>query len=324
LLSSCRHWRNTTSRKLVPFSHRSASRIFIRQPGCIPSPVVTQDGDHQMVGRSKPGCDLYPALSFKDLHHSCWGRGRAEPELYLSHGLVGHLLLQHSGEKALTSLAEGADFDNAGSIGRKRHQLQRVGFAGSAGSGAASGATSHRWAECGYLPAVRAVVAPRAPGDRPRRRALLGRRSCSWAVLPLLRYDASAWRSVLARLGGPEWGSAGGQTTVVVGAEVVAAEEVLVADEIAFTIRAPGLRLFGFDSLSLPLEWGHGRGPYRSSVCPEVIAAAVWPPGAEVVVVAAGAGGGEPPGVLSPRRPSNVGVVRTCRGGTGVPFVMAP
>jgi hypothetical protein len=27
-------------------------------------------------------------------------------------------------------------------------------------------------------------VAPRAPGDRPRRRALLGRRSCSWAVLP--------------------------------------------------------------------------------------------------------------------------------------------
>jgi hypothetical protein len=37
-----------------------------------------------------------------------------------------------------------------------------------------------------------------------------------------------------------------------------------------------------------------------------------------------GAGVGEPPGVLSPRRPSNVGVVRTCGGGTGVPFVMAP
>jgi hypothetical protein len=148
---------------------------------------------------------------------------------------------------------------------------------------------------------------PRAPEDRPRRRALLGRRSCSWAVLPLLWYDASAQRSVLARPGGSEWGSAGGQTAVVVGAEVVAAGEVLVADEIAATIRAPGLWLFGFDSLSSPLEWGCGRGPYRSSVCPEVIAAAVWPPGAEVVVAAAGAGGGEPPGVLSPRRPSNVG-----------------
>jgi hypothetical protein len=24
-----------------------------------------------MVGRSKPGCDLCPALSFKDLHHPC-------------------------------------------------------------------------------------------------------------------------------------------------------------------------------------------------------------------------------------------------------------
>jgi hypothetical protein len=42
----------------------------------------------------------------------------------------------------------------------------------------------------------------------------------------------------------------------VVGAEVVAAEEVLVADEIATTIRALGPRLFGFDSLSSPLEWG--------------------------------------------------------------------
>jgi hypothetical protein len=31
-----------------------------------------------MVGRSKPGCGLCPALSFKDLHHPCWGVGRAE------------------------------------------------------------------------------------------------------------------------------------------------------------------------------------------------------------------------------------------------------
>jgi hypothetical protein len=93
----------------------------------------------------------------------------------------------------------------------------------------------------------------------------------------------------------------------VVDVEVVAAEEVLVADEIAATIRALGLRLFGFDSLSSPLEWGRGRGARRSSVRPEVIAAAVWPLGAEVVVAAAGAGVGEPPGVLSPRRPSNVG-----------------
>jgi hypothetical protein len=52
ILLPCR-WRNATSRKLVPFSHRSASRIFIRQPDRIPSPVVTQDGDHQLLGGEK-------------------------------------------------------------------------------------------------------------------------------------------------------------------------------------------------------------------------------------------------------------------------------
>ena len=173
-------------------------------------------------------------------------------------------------------------------------------------------------------PAVGAVVAPRAPEDRPRRRALLGRRSCSGAVLPLHRYGASARRSVLARPGGSEWGSAGGQMASVAGAEVVAAEEVLVVDEIAATICALGLRLFGFDSLSSPLERGLGRGPYRSNVCPKVIAAAVWPPRAEVVVAAAGVGGGEPPGGCRPAGPLMWGVVRTYGGGTGVPFVMAP
>jgi hypothetical protein len=192
-----------------------------------------------MVGRSKPGCSLCPALSFKDLHHPCWGGGRAEPELYLPYGPAGHLPLQHSGERALIGLVEGVDFDNAGPIGRRHRQLQHAWFAGSAGSGTASGATSHRWAECGYLPAVRAAIAPRASGDRPRRRSLLGRRSCSWAVLPLLRHDASVRRPVLARLGGIEWGSVGGQVATVVGAEVVAAGEVFVADEIVGAICGP-------------------------------------------------------------------------------------
>jgi hypothetical protein len=30
------------------------------------------------VGRSKPGCDLCPSLSFKDVHHQCWGEECAE------------------------------------------------------------------------------------------------------------------------------------------------------------------------------------------------------------------------------------------------------
>jgi hypothetical protein len=110
-----------------------------------------------------------------------------------------------------------------------------------------------------------------------------------------------------ARLGGSEWGSASGQMVSVVCAEVVAAEEVLFADGITATIHALGLQLFGFDSLSSPLEQRRGRGHCRSGVRPEAIVAAVWPPGAEVVVAVARAGGGEPPGALSPRGPSNVG-----------------
>jgi hypothetical protein len=58
---------------------------------------------------------------------------------------------------------------------------------------------------------------------------------------------------------------------------------------------------------SLPLKREHGRGPHGSSIRPEVIAAAVWPSGAEVVVVAAaGAGDGEPfVDLLLLRRPPN-------------------
>jgi hypothetical protein len=46
------------------------------------------------MGRSKPGCDLGPALSFKDVHHPCWGGEQGELGLYLPHGSAGHLLFQ--------------------------------------------------------------------------------------------------------------------------------------------------------------------------------------------------------------------------------------
>jgi hypothetical protein len=82
------------------------------------------------VGRSKPGYDLGPALSFKDVHHPHWGGGRAEPELYLPRGFMGQPLLQRSRERALTGPARGADFDNAGLVDGGRRQLQRVGLAG--------------------------------------------------------------------------------------------------------------------------------------------------------------------------------------------------
>jgi hypothetical protein len=100
------------------------------------------------MGRSKPGCDLGPALSFKDVHHPRWGGGRAEPELYLPCGFVGQPLPHHSRERALTGLVGGSDSDNAGPIDDERRQLQRVGLAGSAGSGSAPGAPSPREGSC--------------------------------------------------------------------------------------------------------------------------------------------------------------------------------
>jgi hypothetical protein len=60
-----------------------------------------------MVGRSELGCGLCPALSFKDLHHPCWGGERGEPELYLPHGSAGHLFFQLLGVETILQLCGG-------------------------------------------------------------------------------------------------------------------------------------------------------------------------------------------------------------------------
>jgi hypothetical protein len=126
-----RCWKNATPWELAPFSHRLASRIFISQPGCTPrrrSPKTVTTSP--WVGRSKPGCDLGPTLSFKDVHHPRWGGGRAEPELYLPRGFVGQPLLRRSRERALTGPAGGSDFDNVGLVDGGRRQPQRVELVG--------------------------------------------------------------------------------------------------------------------------------------------------------------------------------------------------
>jgi hypothetical protein len=233
VLPSCRRWGNATSRKLVPFSHRSASRIFIRQPGYIPSPVVTQDGDHQFDGGEKrAGLRPLPLPQLKGCSSSVLGRGVRRVGARLRVG-SGPLLPSVIGGKGVRR--------------PWRWQLPHVWLSGLSGFGAASGATSHRG---------------------------------NWKRF-LYRRDSRC-------------------------------------------LPRTDLRLHGLGSLSSPLEWGCGRGPCRNSVCPEVIAAVVWPPGAEVVVAAARAGDGKPPGFCRPANPPMWGVVRTCGGGTRVPFVMAP
>mgnify|MGYP000863961833 CR=1 FL=1 len=210
LPSFCCCLRCVTPWGLAFFSHRSASRIFIMQPGCSPSPMVIRRDDHQPRGGEKQaGLWPLPRPQLQGCSSSGLGRGRTESGFYLPHGPAGRLFLQHSGERALTGLAEGANFDNAGPVGRKRRQLQRAWLAGSAGSVAASDAaycrlirvwpSVHRAGDCC---AVRT-------GDRPRRHTPHGRRSCSWIVLSSLRHDASTQRSMPAHPRGLEWGSAG-------------------------------------------------------------------------------------------------------------------
>jgi hypothetical protein len=132
----CGSWHLSAIVRLQGFSSRGPAAPPRRWS---PKTVTTSP----WVGRSKPGCDLGPALSFKDVHHPRWGGGRAELELYLPRGLVGQPLLQHSRERALTGPASEADFDNAGLADGGRRQLQRVGLAS-----LAPGAPSCREGSC--------------------------------------------------------------------------------------------------------------------------------------------------------------------------------
>jgi hypothetical protein len=243
------------------------------------------------VGRSKSGCNLGPALSFKDLHHPCWGGGRAEPELYLPRGFVGQPLLQHSRERALTGPAGGADFDTAGPIGGERRQLQRVGLAGSAGL--APGASSRRKgggcvARTGGPPktsraARAAFVFWGCPAFAPVRRL------CAEVDAPLVQEDSNGDLPVGRRL-----------------PSSVLRWRLEKSSSPAGSPPPSALRASGSLYLSSPLERRCGRGHCCSGVRPEAIAAATRPPGAEVVVTAAGAGdGGRPVGFLLLHRPPN-------------------
>jgi hypothetical protein len=130
VLPPCRCWRNATSRKLVPFSHRSASRIFIRQPGRIPSPMVTQDGDHQFQGGEKQaGLRPLPLARLQGCSSLVLGRGVRR---------VGACLRAGSGT-LLPSVIGGKGVRRSW-----RWQLPRVRLSGLSGFGAASSATSHR------------------------------------------------------------------------------------------------------------------------------------------------------------------------------------
>jgi hypothetical protein len=159
LPSSCCCWRSATSQRLAPFSHRSASRIFIRQPGCIPSLMITQDGDHQFDGGEKQaGLRPLPRPQLQ---------GSSSPELGRRAGQVGACL--RMGRRPASS---------SGIRGRK-----------TSSSSAEEASSSHAGEGELLLPSQGAAFRPpsgrlwpAAPGGRTTRRTPRGRYSCSGMV----------------------------------------------------------------------------------------------------------------------------------------------
>jgi hypothetical protein len=165
LPSSCCCWRSTTSRGLAPFSHRSASRIFIRQPGCSPPPAVTQDDDRRPRGREKQASA--PPSASRIFIILAVEEGRAS-QGWPSCGPAARFFLRHSGEKGIPQLCGGGVLQPCG--GRQT---------ATAGPG------------CSCPSSTRATVVPRA--GRPRlgppyvvgcttHRTPRGRYSCSGKV----------------------------------------------------------------------------------------------------------------------------------------------
>jgi hypothetical protein len=114
LPSSC-CWRSATSWRLAPFSHRSASRIFIRQHGCIPSPMVTQDGDHQFDGGEKQaGLRPLPRPQLQGSSSSLLGRRARRAGACLHVGWRPASSSSIWGWKPSSSFAEEASSSHAG------------------------------------------------------------------------------------------------------------------------------------------------------------------------------------------------------------------
>jgi hypothetical protein len=186
LPSSCCCWRSATSWGLAPFSHRSASRIFIMQPAAVPhrwSPRMMTVG--LVVGKSEPGRGLSLALSFKDVHHPCWGGGQAELDPRLRVGSGPLFPSVFGGEGCSPSVALSA----AVCLAPRPERLWccfwcRLLLLGrSVAARSPHGCRLRRaWAsQVQVLP-----TPPVAPGGRTTRRTLQGRCSCSGTVPSLL------------------------------------------------------------------------------------------------------------------------------------------
>jgi hypothetical protein len=108
-------WGAPVLRGLAPFSHRSASRIFIMQPGCIPSPMVIQDDDHQFDGGEKQArLQPLPRPQLQGSSSSSLGKRVGRVGAYLHVGWRPSSSSGIRGRKTSSSSAEEASSSHAG------------------------------------------------------------------------------------------------------------------------------------------------------------------------------------------------------------------
>jgi hypothetical protein len=139
--------RSATPWGLALSGRRSASRIFIMQPGCSPSPMVIRRDDHQPCGGEKQaGLRSLPRPQLQGCSSSRLRRRARRVGSCLPRGPVTHFFLQHSGEKGILQPCGG---DVPQPCGGRR--------------------TAAAWSGCSYPSSTRATVVPCAGGCYHRR-----------------------------------------------------------------------------------------------------------------------------------------------------------
>jgi hypothetical protein len=182
LPSSCCFWRSTTSWGLALFSHRSASRIFIMQPGYSPPPAVTQDDDcRPRGGEERAGSWPLPCPQLQGCSSSVLGRRASQVGSRLRVGSGPLLPSVFGGEGRSPSVALSATACVAPLHERLwccfRCRLLPLGRSVAAHS--PHGCRSRR-ARAGHVQVLPAP--PAAPGGHTTRRTSRGRCSCSGTV----------------------------------------------------------------------------------------------------------------------------------------------
>jgi hypothetical protein len=176
---SCCRWRSAASWRLALFSHRSASRIFITQPGCSPPLAVTQDDDRRpRGGEERAGPWPSPCPQLQGCSSSVSGRGVCRVGAYLHVGSGPLLPSVIWGEGCSLSVVLAA----AACLAPRPERLWRC-FRCHLPPLGRSVATRppHGWrsrrTRAGHVQVL--PVPPAVPGGRPTRRTPRGRRACS-------------------------------------------------------------------------------------------------------------------------------------------------